>query len=108
MNIDMDYKKKILFIDINDSLIKKDISNFESLVIPVLLELKCRDVTINLNIDCIDKYGINSIIKLCNLENRFNGNVFINNINNSIRKILNESNLYNYCLHNERENIYEL
>ena len=97
MNIDMDYKKKVLFININESLIKKDVSNFESLVIPIILELKCRD-----------KYGINSIIKICNLENKFNGNVFINKINTNIRKLLTESNLYDYCIHNERENIYEL
>ena len=108
MNIDMDYKKEVLFINVNESLIKKDVSNFESLVIPVILELKCRDITINLNINCIDKYGINSIIKICNLENKFNGNVFINKINNSIRKLLTESNLYDYCTHNEKENIYEL
>ena len=108
MNIDMDYKKKVLFINVNESLIKKDVSNFESLVIPVILELKCRDITINLNIDSIDKYGINSIIKICNIENKFDGNVFINKINNNIRKLLTESNLYDYCIHNERENIYEL
>ena len=108
MNIDINYKRKILFININDSLLKKDISNFESLVIPVILQLNCRDVTINLNINYIDKYGINSIIKICNLESKFDGNVIINKINNNIRKYLNESNLYDYCIHNERENIYEL
>ena len=108
MNIDMNYKKKILFININYTLIKKDVSKFESMVIPMLLELKCRDVTINLNIDIIDKHGINSIIKICNLENKFNGNVIINRINNNIRKFLSNSDLYNYCIHNEKEDIYEL
>lgn len=108
MNIKLYYKKKHIFIDINNTLTKKDISEFELLVIPILIELKYRDVTINLNINRIDKYGINSIIKICNLETKFNGNVVLNKINNNIRKYLNDSDIYNYCLHNERENVYEL
>ena len=58
MNINYYYKKKILFININESLSKKNISSFEETIIPIILELKCRDITINLNIDSIDSYGI--------------------------------------------------
>lgn len=107
MNVKVYCKKKHIYIDINNSLTKKDINEFELLVIPILIEFKYRDVSINLNLDKIDKYGINSIIKICNLENKFNGNVILNKINTKIKKYLNDSDIYNYCLHNERENIYE-
>ena len=47
MDIDIDYKKGILFIRIIGNFIRSNISKFEERIIPIILELTAKKVSIN-------------------------------------------------------------
>lgn len=104
MDIDIDYKKDILFIRIIGNFIRSNIFYFEEKVIPIILELTAKKVSINLFDVClIDKFGINSFIKLSNIVNRFNGKVVLYNINDSIYDYINTSDVFDYCFKSKNE-----
>ena len=63
MGIDIDYKRGILFIRLLGNLTLNNIFKFEEEVIPIVLELTARNVSINLaNVNLIDNSFINSFI----------------------------------------------
>ena len=65
MKTDIDYKKDILYIKVNGVLVGNKVEKFETEVIPIILGLNAKYVTINLkDVDLIDKRGINSLIKV--------------------------------------------
>lgn len=98
MKTEIKYKKNILSIKLNDSLNKDTYYDFESEIIPIVLNLKINKLNINLSkVFIIDDLGINSLIKISSIINGFNGNVDIRGINNCIRNILNNSDLFDYC-----------
>ena len=100
MDIDIDYKKGILFIRIIGNFIRSNISKFEERIIPIILELTAKKVSINLsNIIMIDNYGLESFIKISNIVNRFNGKVAICDINNYIKS----SDVFDYCFKSKNE-----
>ena len=100
MDIDIDYKKGILFIRIIGNFIRSNISKFEERIIPIILELTAKKVSINLsNIIMIDNYGLESFIKISNIVNRFNGKVAICDVNNYIKS----SDVFDYCFKSKNE-----
>ena len=100
MGIDIDYKRGILFIRLLGNLTLNNIFKFEEEVIPIVLELTARNVSINLsNVNLID----NSFIKISNIVNRFNGKVVICDINNDINDYIKNSDLFDYCFRSKNE-----
>ena len=68
MTTNIDYKKGVLFIRLNGVLVGNKINKFESEVIPIVLGLGSRYVTLNLfKLELIDRRGIESIIKISNI-----------------------------------------
>ncbi len=104
MDIDIDYKKGILFIRIIGNFIRSNISKFEEKIIPIILELTAKKVSINLsNIIMIDNYGLESFIKISNIVNRFNGKVAICDINNDVNNYIKSSDVFDYCFKSKNE-----
>ena len=96
MNIE--YKGNVLYIKAPSVLTKNKINNFESKIIPLILCLNIKYVTINLeNIDLIDKKGVNSIIKISEIVNRNNGKVVLCDLNDYIKSIFKNTDVYDYC-----------
>lgn len=106
MGIDIDYKRGILFIRLLGNLTLNNIFKFEEEVIPIVLELTARNVSINLaNVNLIDNSFINSFIKISNIVNRFNGKVVICDINNDINDYIKNSDLFDYCFRSRNEKL---
>ena len=87
MDIDIDYKKGILFIRIIGNFIRSNISKFEERIIPIILELTAKKVSINLS----------------NIVNRFNGKVAICDINNDVNNYIKSSDVFDYCFKSKNE-----
>lgn len=105
MDLDIDYKRGILYIRLIGSFNSYNIYKFEEEIIPIILELSARNVSINLsNVDMIDNFGINSFIKISNIVNRFNGKVVICDINSSILDYIKNSDIFDYCFKSKNEN----
>lgn len=98
MKTNIIYKKNILFIKIKGVLVGNKIDIFESEIIPIIIGLNANKVSINLmDLELIDKKGINSIIKISNLVNRFNGKVVLCELNNYIKSCFKHSDIFDYC-----------
>ena len=104
MKTDIDYKKDILYIKVNGVLVGNKIQKFESEVIPIILGLNAKYVTINLKeVDLIDKRGINSLIKVSNIVNRFKGKVVLCELNNYLKDNFKHSDVFDYCYKSKNE-----
>jgi anti-anti-sigma factor len=104
MNTNIDYKRGVLFIRINGVLVGNKIEKFESEVIPIILGLGSRYVTINVyELELIDSRGINSIIKLSNIVSRYDGKLAICEINDSIKENFKNSDVFDYCFKTKNE-----
>ncbi len=104
MKTDIDYKKDILYIKVNGVLVGNKIQKFESEVIPIILGLNAKYVTINLkDVDLIDKRGINSLIKVSNIVNRFKGKVVLCELNNYLKDNFKHSDVFDYCYKSKDE-----
>ena len=104
MNTEIKFKKGVLFIRINGILVESKIQKFEEEVIPIILGLNSKYVTINLsNVELIDKKGMNSMIKISNIVDKFNGKVAICEINNKIKENLKKSDVFDYCFRTKNE-----
>ena len=105
MTTSIDYKKNILYIKVDGVLVGNKINLFESEVIPIILGLNAKYVTINLsNVELIDRRGINSIIKISNVVNRFNGKLVLCSLNNYIKDNFKHSDIFDYCFKSKNEN----
>ena len=104
MNTQIEYKKGILFIKISGVLVGNKINKFESEVIPIVLGLQAGNITINMNdISLIDKRGINSLIKISNLSNKFNGKLVLCNLNDYLKSNFKHSDIFDYCFKSKNE-----
>lgn len=104
MNTDIEYKKGVLYVRVSGVLISSKINKFESEIIPLLLGLDSKYVTLNLNgVDLIDKNGINSIIKLSNIVSKNEGKLVICNINDNIKSNFDNSDIFDYCFKAKNE-----
>ena len=104
MKTDINYIDDILYIKLDGVLVGNKIEQFESEVIPIIFSLKCDKVTINLSqIDLIDKRGINSIIKISNIVNRFKGKVVLCDLNDYVKTNFKHSDIYDYCFKSKNE-----
>ena len=104
MTTNIEYNNDILNVRINGVLVGDKINIFENEVIPIILGLNVRYVTIDLNkIDLIDKRGINSLIKISSIVNRFKGKVVLCNLNNYVKNNFKHSDIYDYCYKSKNE-----
>lgn len=98
MKTDIDYKKGVLFVRVNGSLTGNKIKEFENEVIPIILGLGSKYVTINLyNIEIFDKKAIDSFIKISSVVSRFDGKLVICEISDNIKPDFKNSNIFDYC-----------
>ena len=104
MKTNIDYKKDILYIKVNGVLVGNKVEKFETEVIPIILGLNAKYVTINLkDVDLIDKRGINSLIKVSNVVNRFKGKVVLCELNNYLKDNFKHSDVFDYCYKSKNE-----
>lgn len=104
MKTDIDYKKDILYIKVNGVLVGNKVEKFESEIIPIILGLNAKYVTINLkDVDLIDSRGINSLIKVSNVVNRFKGKVVLCELNNYLKDNFKHSDVFDYCYKSKNE-----
>ena len=104
MKTEIDYKNNILFIKVDGVLVGNKINKFENELIPIILSLKSKYVSINLNkVDLIDKRGINSLIKISNIVNTFKGKLVLCDLNNYIEDNFNHSDIFDYCFKSKNE-----
>ena len=104
MKTDIDYKKDILYIKVNGVLVGNKVEKFETEVIPIILGLNAKFVTINLKaVDLIDSRGINSLIKVSNVVNRFKGKVVLCELNNYLKDNFKHSDVFDYCYKSKNE-----
>ena len=104
MRTDIDYKNNVLNIRIDGVLIGNKVNKFESETIPIVIGLNAKYVSLNLsNVELIDKRGINSIIKLSDVVNRFNGKVVLCNLNDYLKENFKHSDIFDYCFKSKNE-----
>ncbi len=104
MKTDIDYKKDILYVKVNGVLVGNKVEKFESEIIPIILGLNAKYVTINLkDVDLIDSRGINSLIKVSNVVNRFKGKVVLCELNNYLKDNFKHSDVFDYCYKSKNE-----
>ncbi len=104
MTTNIDYKKGVLFIRLNGVLVGNKINKFESEVIPIVLGLGSRYVTLNLfKLELIDRRGIESIIKISNIVSRHDGKLAICEVSESIKQNFKNSDIYDYCFRTKNE-----
>ncbi len=104
MKTEMDYKNNILYIKVDGVLVGNKINKFENELIPIILSLRSKYVSINLNkVDLIDTRGINSLIKISNIVNTFKGKLVLCDLNNYIEGIFKNSDIFDYCFKSKNE-----
>ena len=109
MNIEINYKHKKLIVKISGKLIGNRVNELERKIIPIILILKSKKVIINLfNIELIDKNGIESIIKISSIINRFNGRLILCSMNDYVKRCFDNSDIYDYCFKSNNERTSEL
>lgn len=104
MKTEIDYKKNILYVKLIGILVGNKTYAFENEIIPIILGLSAKNVTINLKeVELIDKRGINSIIKISNIVNRFKGKVVLCELNDYIKNNFKHSDIFDYCYKSKNE-----
>lgn len=104
MNTKLEYKNNILYIIIYGILIGSKTKEFESTIIPIIYGLRTSKVMINMNyIDLIDKKGIDSIIKISSIVNKFDGKTVLYDLNDYLKNNLKESDIFDYCFKAKNE-----
>ena len=104
MTTNIDFRKGVLFIRIRGSLIKNKINKFENEVLPIVLGLGSRYITVNLfDVNYIDKSGVESLIKLSSIVNKWEGKVAICEINDNIKSNLKDTDIFDYCFKTKNE-----
>ncbi len=105
MRTNIDFRKDVLFIKIIGLFVSSRVKKFESEVIPIILSLKTNKLVINMrDVTLIDKEGINSIIKISDIVNRFNGKVVLCELNDYLKINFKHSDIFDYCYKTKNEN----
>jgi len=98
MKTEIDYKDGILYIRIKGVLVGNKVNKFECEILPIILCLESKYVTINLGaVELIDSRGINSLIKVSDSVNKFKGKVVLCNLNDYIKSCFKHSDIFDYC-----------
>lgn len=104
MNTDIDFKRGVLFVRVNGNLVGKKVKQFEESVLPIILGLEARKVTLNLEkVNLIDSIGISSIINLSAIISTWDGKLVLCEINDSIKTSFINSDIYDYCFKTKNE-----
>ena len=104
MTTNIDFRKGVLFIRIKGMLKGNKIKKFENEVLPIILGLGARYVTINLfEVNAIDNLGINTLIKISNIVSKWEGKVAICEINENIKSLIKNSEIFDYCFKTKNE-----
>lgn len=93
-----------MYVRVNGILVSSKVKEFEEGTIPIILGLSVKNVSVNLkNTSLIDKNGIDSLIKISNITNRYNGKTVICDVNSNIKDVIADSDLYDYCFKSKTE-----
>lgn len=104
METEIDLKNGILYIRVSGVLVGNKVNKFECEVLPIVLSLESKYVTINLkDVDLIDSRGINSLIKVADSVNKFKGKVVLCDLNEYIKEIFKHSDIFDYCYKSSNE-----
>ncbi len=104
MKTEIDYKKGILYVKLEGVLVGNKINKFECEIIPIIIGLESKDVIINLKgIELIDKRGIDSLIKISSLVNRFKGKLVLCELNEYLKNRFKNSDIFDYCFKSKNE-----
>lgn len=104
MTTNIEFKKGILFIRIKGILVGNKVRKFENEVIPILLGLGAKNVTVNMfEVSLIDKRGLDSLIKISEIVNNNKGKLAICEINERISNNLAQSDVFEYCFKTKNE-----
>lgn len=104
MTTSIEFKKGILFVRIKGILVGNKVRKFEEEVIPIIVGLEAKNVTINLfDVHLIDKRGLDSFIKISSLINKNNGKLAICEINEYIALNFANSDIFDYCFRTKNE-----
>lgn len=105
IKINMEFKKGILFIRINGTLIKKNNIQFRKEVFPIILKHEFKYVVLNFEkMNAIDERGIESLYDLNNIINSFKGRISICNIiNKELKDYISKSELNNFYYQTNNE-----
>lgn len=93
LNIDMEFKKGILFIRLEGSLNYKNIHKFETEIIPVVLKHEIKYLVINLDkVILLDRSGLECLIALNEIVKSFGGKTTLCSLTNlEVQKLIHES-----------------
>lgn len=94
----LEYRKGILFIRIIGNLTKENLKELEGKINKIIKEEKIKNVVLNMHyISEIDNKGINILFYIYELVNKYNGFVFITNLENkNIREKLKKMKIFKY------------
>lgn len=98
MKTDIEYKNNILYVKAPCVLVGNKTNKFESLVIPLILNLNAKYVTIGLkDVDLIDKKGVNSLIKMSTIVNKNKGKLVLCELNEYVKQYFKNTDIFDYC-----------
>lgn len=105
LEINMEYKKGILFIRLYGELVNKTINTFEEDVIPVILKHGIKYIVINLDkLNKIDLKGIESLMNVNEIINNMSGKVTLCSLSSeSVKSKLKEKEYISYFYETSNE-----
>lgn len=95
LDINMEFKRGILFIRLEGSLNIKNVGKFENEVIPIILKQEIKYVVINLDkLLFLDIRGVSSLLNLDEIVRSFGGKTTLCSLtNNEVRKLIHKYNI---------------
>lgn len=106
MKTNIEYKNGVLYVRVFGVLVGDKVNIFENEIIPIVLSLKTKWVMVNLNrIDLIDSRGVNSLVKVSDVVNRFKGKVVLCEMNDYVKDNLSHTDVFDYCFKSKNEKL---
>lgn len=96
--MNVEYKNKILYVEVPNKLVGSKIMDFESDIIPLILCLKIKNVILNFEkTNLTNRKGVNSIIKVSQAVKRNDGRIVLCNLSRYINNYFKRTEIYDYC-----------
>ncbi len=97
LDINMEFRKGVLFVRLEGQLTKKTILKFNNEVLSSIKKAGINNVVYNLeNLYRLDLKGIHSLLYTYELNKNNNGKTLICGINSNVEKIIRQSRILNY------------
>ena len=98
MKTDIEYKNNILYVKAPPILSGNKTNKFESYIIPLILNLNAKYVTVNLkDVDLIDCKGVHSLIKISSIVNKNKGKLVLCELNKYVNDYFKKTDIFDYC-----------